>query len=151
MSSSSSPRSATHKKVFVLRCLQVGSSLICPLTIHNRCLNRNGVLLSSSLQLGPGYTCLATPSRLQLRNQLRGAQQKAAPCPRIMGFSPRCGVVQARDVYKEGSGVLASEARVRANGSERVRGSQFTWKHRFNYKTWGHTINTCSYNQFNCH
>ena len=31
-----------------------------------------------------------------------------------------------RDVYKEGSGVLVSEERVRANERERVCGSQFT-------------------------
>ena len=30
---------------------------------------------------------------------MRGAQQKAAPCPRILGVSPRCGDVQARDVF----------------------------------------------------
>ena len=53
-------------------------------------------------------------------------QQKAAPCLRIMGFSPQCGDGYMQDVYKEGSGVLANEARARANERERVRGSQFT-------------------------
>ena len=42
---------------------------------------------------------------------MRSAQQKAAPCPRVMGFSPQSGVVLTRDVHKEGSRVLASEDR----------------------------------------
>ena len=70
--------------------------------------------------------CWSTPSLFRLWNQLRGAQQKAAPCPRIMGFSPQSGVVRTRDVFREGLRVLASEARARANEREQVRGSQFT-------------------------
>ena len=83
-------------------------------------------------------------------SQVWSAQRKAAPCPQILGFSPQGSNVQAQDVCKEGLGVLASDVRAQVNESERVRGSQFTAKHWFNYKTWGHTINTCSYNQFKC-
>ena len=73
---------------------------------------------------------------LPMHYMLRGAQRKAAPCPRIMGLSPQSGVVHTRDVFREGSRVLASEARARANERERVRGSQFTrTSNKFNYKT----------------
>ena len=88
----------------------------------NLCFYREVCSLLDSARLA----CWSTPSRFRLRNQLRGAQRKAAPCPRIMGLSPQSGVVHTRDVFREGSRVLASEARARANERERVRGSQFT-------------------------
>ena len=47
-----------------------------------------------------------------------GVQQKVAPYPRIEGNSPQGSDVQVQDVFKEGSGVLASKARVQANESE---------------------------------
>ena len=62
----------------------------------------------------------------------RSAQRKAAPCPRIEGDSMRSGDVQVWDVYKEGSGVLASEQeRERTKVSECAVHSSHEQSNRF--------------------